>query len=257
MEYYAKTQLVMPNKPNEREWAIRHIGNQSVIRHLAYNLVIKDNKAGDIFDGIFYTSGRFTTISDNPLLDTLIGQDIVIPLTIDDLSGNIIYSYRDGLITLRNSMSKIVERISKVQGAVIQFNGDNGFNIIIDYDTFKETLASGKVLYDDIASQASDIIDSGMKPHAFNPWFLLPVIDSIGSRGLKCSNIPIDKFKSFDPLVESIVWDDTPTKINLHKGVSEFIVPVRGKTYVLNEGVMEVPLSVAIFSIASRIADTV
>ncbi|MHC1630814.1 MAG: DNA primase small subunit domain-containing protein [Methanotrichaceae archaeon] len=73
-----------------------------------------------------------------------------------------------------------------------------------------------------------------------------------GGSGLRVTPLTIDGLKYFDPLSDAVVFGDDPVEIYM---CAPFELEMRGESYHLEEGPAEVPLCVAVFLMARKLAE--
>lgn len=75
-----------------------------------------------------------------------------------------------------------------------------------------------------------------------------------GKTGLKVTRVSLDMLSDFDPLSDTVVFDDTPVSVDVGGSVN---VKLRGETFTLDEGISEVPLFLAVFLLGRKMANII
>lgn len=73
-----------------------------------------------------------------------------------------------------------------------------------------------------------------------------------GGSGFRVTPLGVDDLKSFQPLRDAVVFGNDPMEISLR---TPFEIEMRGKSYRLREGLVEVPRCVAVFLMARGLAE--
>ena len=84
---------------------------------------------------------------------------------------------------------------------------------------------------------------------------LIRLPDSLhGKTGFKVVKIELDKLKDFNPLSEAVVFSEDAVKIDVK---SKFEIDMKGQSFNLESGEQEVPIYLAVFLIARKIANII
>jgi DNA primase small subunit len=75
-----------------------------------------------------------------------------------------------------------------------------------------------------------------------------------GKTGFKVTNVSLDMLDDFDPLSETLVFDDTPVSVEMNYNQT---VKLKEQTFELTKGITEVPLFVAVFLLGKKMANIV
>jgi DNA primase small subunit len=73
-----------------------------------------------------------------------------------------------------------------------------------------------------------------------------------GGTGLRVTPLSVEGLESFDPLRDAVVFGDRPVEICLR---APYLLEMRGESFDLDEGPANVPLCVAVFLMARKIAE--
>jgi DNA primase small subunit len=75
-----------------------------------------------------------------------------------------------------------------------------------------------------------------------------------GKTGLRVVKVTLDNLKSFDPLSDAVVFDDSPVSVDINVDCS---LTLKNQRFDLKKGRSEVPLYVAIFLLGRKMANIV